>query len=202
MRTNSYTLKPDNISIDIWTRFQKGDSKAFSDIYYAYAQSMYAYGVCFTTDRELVKDCIHEVFVKVYNNRDRLNLENMKFYLIRAMKNELYNAFRNEKDTCQIEEQFATFSPVYSVEDAFIKQEHQMSVNKDVMKMLDSLTPHQKEVIYYRYIEELSIQEIAELMHMNYQSVQNIIQRSITKLRKEFSPALIVLLIPCLFSTN
>lgn len=192
-------LHPDMISIDIWTRFQEGDSKAFSDIYYAYAQSMYAYGVCFTTDRELVKDCIHEVFVKVYNYRDRLNPENMKFYLIRAMKNELYNAFRDEKETCQIEEQFAVFSPVYSVEDAFIKQEHQISVNRDIMKMLNSLTPHQKEAIYYRYIEELSIQEIAELMNMNYQSVQNIIQRSISKLRKEFSPEVIVLLIPDIF---
>lgn len=192
-------LEPEKISAEIWTNFQKGDPRAFSDIYYAFAQSMFSYGVCFTNDRELVKDCIHEVFVKVYNFRQHLHLENMKFYLIRALKNELYNAFRNQKETCSIEESSGTFSPVYSVEDVFIAKEQENSINADVVKMLNSLSPHQKEVIYYRYIKELSIKEIAELMDMNYQSVQNLIQRSISKLRKEYSSKMIFLLFPCIF---
>jgi DNA-directed RNA polymerase specialized sigma24 family protein len=52
---------------------------------------------------------------------------------------------------------------------------------------LESLTPRQKEVIYYRYVEGLDMNDICRMMKMNYQSVQNLIQRSIKKVRTTFS---------------
>ncbi|MBS1320948.1 MAG: RNA polymerase subunit sigma-70, partial [Parabacteroides sp.] len=44
--------------------------------------------------------------------------------------------------------------------------------------------PKQNEVIYYRYVEEMSYDEIGELMHMNNQSVRNLVHRSILKIRE------------------
>ena len=66
----------------------------------------------------------------------------------------------------------------------YIENEEEASLKKEVRLLLNSLTSRQKEVIYYRYMENLSIQEIAGLMDMNYQSVQNLIQRSMEHLRK------------------
>ncbi|MDH6306051.1 RNA polymerase sigma factor (sigma-70 family) [Parabacteroides sp. PF5-5] len=63
------------------------------------------------------------------------------------------------------------------------EQERQDKMNA----ILESLTPRQKEVIYYRYVEGMKIDEICKLMEMNYQSVQNLIQRSIKKVRSTFS---------------
>ena len=37
---------------------------------------------------------------------------------------------------------------------------------------------------YYRYVEEMSYDEIGELMHMNNQSVRNLVHRSILKIRE------------------
>ena len=70
----------------------------------------------------------------------------------------------------------------------------QNELQQTVREALRLLTDRQREIIYYRYIEELSIEEIASLMDMNYQSVQNSIQRSIKKIRESF-PVLIVFVI-------
>lgn len=185
----------EDITLEIWERFQEGDPQAFSHLYKLYAQWMFSYGICFTSDRELVKDCIHEVFVRIYTKRKHLSLGNIKFYMIKSLRNELYNIFRDNRETCNIEEESITFSPVYSVEDMYIENERQAGISEKVVQMLATLTPHQKEVIYYRFIEGLSIKEISVLMDMNYQSVQNLIQRSITKLRKEFAEIILLLLI-------
>lgn len=189
------TAIPSGVTLEIWKKFQEGDQKAFSFLYKLYSQWMFSYGTYFTSDREIVKDCIHEVFVKVYTKRKHLTPDNIKFYMIKALRNELYNIFRDNRETYTIEDKELTFSPVYSVEDIYIENERQASISLKVVEMLATLTPHQKEVIYYRFIEGLSIKEISELMNMNYQSVQNLIQRSITKLRKEFTAIILFLLL-------
>ena len=50
----------------IWNRFLAGDNEAFSEVYQKYVQSLFLYGLQFTSDRELVKDSIHDLFVKLY----------------------------------------------------------------------------------------------------------------------------------------
>lgn len=59
--------------------------------------------------------------------------------------------------------------------------------------MLESLTPRQKEVLYYRYMKNLTYDEIGEIMQMNYQSILNLIQRSIKKLRETFAESKVYL---------
>lgn len=53
---------------------------------------------------------------------------------------------------------------------------------------MNQLTDRQREVIYHRFIEELSMEEIGVLMQMNTQSVQNLIQRSLKKMRESQLP--------------
>ena len=79
----------------VWDRFREGDDTAYSLIYKEYAHVMFSFGMRFTTDRELVKDCIQDIFVKLYSKRQQLNSTgSIKFYLLVAMKNELFNIFR------------------------------------------------------------------------------------------------------------
>ena len=56
------------------------------------AQDMYSYGMLFTTNSELVKDCLHDVFIKIHRNRKKLSqVDNIRLYLLKAMKNYLFN---------------------------------------------------------------------------------------------------------------
>jgi RNA polymerase sigma factor (sigma-70 family) len=171
----------------LWTQFLSGDDKAYTQIYKKYVDKLFSYAMRFTSDRELVKDCIQDVFIKIYSNRSHLNnTDNLKLYLYIALKNTLFNVFDKDKSFYQIDTMEPVFNVEYSVEDRIIADEQEQEQQKKVGRMLDALTPRQKEVIYYRYVEGMEIDMICQLMDMNYQSVQNLIQRSIKKVRSLF----------------
>ena len=171
----------------LWNQFLEGDEKAYLYIYKLYAQDMYSYGMLFTTNSELVKDCLHDVFIKIHRNRKKLSqVDNIRLYLLKAMKNYLFDVFDN--DTIE-----PVFSPEYTIEDKIIRQEELHYQSRKIRQMLESLTPRQKEVLYYRYMKNLTYDEIGEIMQMNYQSILNLIQRSIKKLRETFAESKVYL---------
>ncbi len=174
--------------IILWDNFRNGDKKAYSRIYELYAQEVFSYGMLFSTNHELVQDCLHDVFVKIYCNREKLSaVDNIKLYLFVAMKNQLFDIFCKDKALYHNETVEPVFTLELTVEDEFIYREEQQYLTERIQQMLESLTPRQKEVLYYRYIENLSYEEIEKIMQMNYQSILNLIQRSLKKLRTSFN---------------
>ncbi|MDR0572943.1 MAG: sigma-70 family RNA polymerase sigma factor [Tannerella sp.] len=170
-----------------WNEFRAGDNQAYARIYRTYVKQMLAYGMCFSTDRELVKDCVQNVFMNIYENRSRLkDVDNVKLYLFAALKNHLFNLFEKKKEFSSIESIEPVFSVDYTIENQLEEQENDHDRKEKILKILDILTPRQKEVIYYRYMEEMDFDEIGKIMQMNYQSLHNLIQRSIIKIRKSF----------------
>lgn len=177
-------LKGDVDINNLWERFIGGDDAAYASLYNLYIDDLFAYGMHFTPDRESVKDCIQEVFITLYKDRSKQkNVVNMKCYLFTSLKNELFDLFKKSVEHYQIETIEPVFSVEYSAEDLFMEDETNKYNQAKINEILQSLTPRQHEVIYYRYVEEMSYEEIGLLMHMNYQSVRNLIHRSMQKAR-------------------
>lgn len=170
-----------------WSEFLSGSERAYSWIYKTYIQLLFQYGLRFTTNKELIKDCIQEVFTYIYKNRKQLSSpDNVKVYLFICLKHNLLRALAKEfpHDIPELnKEEFPYFSLEPTAEDIVIEQEQLSIQNERIKEMLSLLTPRQQEIIYYRYIQELSFDEICELMDLNYQSAQNLIHRSLKKLR-------------------
>ena len=178
----------------LWNQFLEGDEKAYLYIYKLYAQDMYSYGMLFTANSELVKDCLHDVFVKIHRNRKKLSqVDNIRLYLLKAMKNYLFDVFDKKKELFHNDTIEPVFSPEYTIEDKIIRQEELHYQSRKNRQMLESLTPRQKEVLYYKYMKNLTYDEIGEIMQMNYQSILNLIQRSIKKLRETFAESKVYL---------
>ena len=178
----------------LWNQFLEGDEKAYLYIYKLYAQDMYSYGMLFTTNSELVKDCLHDVFIKIHRNRKKLSqVDNIRLYLLKAMKNYLFDVFDKKKELFHNDTIEPVFSPEYTIEYKIIRQEELHYQSRKIRQMLESLTPRQKEVLYYRYMKNLTYDEIGEIMQMNYQSILNLIQRSIKKLRETFAESKVYL---------
>lgn len=168
----------------LWKSFVEGDDKAYAELYNLCIDDLFAYGMHFTSNRESVKDCIQEVFISLYKKRTKQkNVSDIKCYLLVSLKNELFDLFEKSIECYQIDTIEPVFNVEYSVEEQFVKMETEQNNIVKVKEILQTLTPRQHEVIYYRYVEELSYGEIGELMHMNYQSVRNLIHRSISKAR-------------------
>jgi hypothetical protein len=81
---------PQPTSIHLWQQYKSGDPKAFSRLYGEYVQVLYAQGLRVTPDAGLVKDCIHDLFVDLWRNRQRIpNPESVSVYLTEALRNGL-----------------------------------------------------------------------------------------------------------------
>lgn len=171
-----------------WRKFLSGDNNAYSRLYNEYVQMLFRYGLRFTSDSELVKDCIQDLFTSLYKNRKRLGPppENIKVYLFVSLKNNLARAIHKQSKYEYIEPEMSSFLLEPTVEDQFIANESDKNRQKLVKKILLSLTARQKEIIYYRYIQEFELKHICSLMNLNYQSAQNLLQRSIKKIRALF----------------
>ncbi len=168
-----------------WQEFVSGNDDSYCWIYTTYAQKLYQYGMCFTTDTELVKDCIQDIFIKLIQNYRSLSpTPNVKGYLIKALRNKLYDTLEKEKPTDDIslyEETFITdeLFPLLSFGDSEADDRVRW-----LMQVFSQLSPHQQEIIYLYYVSELKHEEISEVMGINYQSSKNLLFRSLSSLRK------------------
>lgn len=178
------TLNNDSL---LWSNFLSGDDNAYSCIYEQYVQVLFKYGLHFTSDRDLIKDCIQDVFEKIHKNRNKLNqTDNIKLYLFVILKNTLLNILKREERIQSIDSIDNGADDLEdTIENKLIKEEENSITEQKIKLVYSLLTPRQKEVIYYRFVECLSISEISIIMGMNYQSISNLIQRSIKKVRKD-----------------
>lgn len=184
-----------------WQEFLQGDKDAYSWLYKTYIQLLYSYGLHFTMDGELIKDCIQEVFTKIYKNRKTLILpDNVRLYLLIALKNCLLNALNKQYRYTDLES--IPFILSETVEDEFLSTEASKLQKEEVENILSILTPRQREIMYYRFVEEMDFDQICKIMDLNYNSAHNLIQRALKKVRDNYDSILFYLFILNYFSKN
>lgn len=174
--------------IIIWSSFRDGSDDAYILIYRKYIRDLYFQGLQFTRNKEIIKDCIQDVFTKLYKYRETLgDTDNIQYYLLAAMRNQLLTAMSKEKiyvntDSGNINPEI--LNDERDVEEVLIEREENITLEEKVNLVMSLLTDRQKEAIRYRYIECLRMEEICALMDMNYQSLQNILSRAMKKMRQ------------------
>ena len=183
-RINAMMEQTNNSTDTLLASFQAGNMAAFSQLYDLHINILFNYGLKLTIDRELLKDCIHDIFVKLYTKKDELGtIDNLRSYLFISLKNKLCDELRKRmymSDTAVEEVSVATPT---DVEDDYMEEEQRKNEFSLVRRLLDQLSPRQREALTLYYIEEKKYEDICEIMNMNYQSVRNLMHRGLTKLR-------------------
>lgn len=170
----------------IWSRFLKGDKQVLSLIYLQYSNTLFDYGCRFTVDRDLVKDCIQEVFCSLMKTRNNLSeTDNIRLYLLKSLKRKIIRELKNINNQSRLlTDQDYPFDLRWSenLEDQLRElDEEKKQLLSDAMQ---SLTERQKEAIYLRFNRGLEYEEISFLLNLNYQSSRALIHRAIEKLRE------------------
>ena len=146
--------RDDQEMITLLLAFEEGDATAFSKLYDLNVNLLFSYGCKLTTDRELLKDCIHDVFVKMYTKKEELkHVENFKSYLFISLRNRLCDEVRKRLyvSDAKVEE----LNPVSceDVENNYLEREREHVNNKLVKHLLAQLSPRQREALILYYIE-------------------------------------------------
>ena len=182
----------------LWLSFKKGNDLAFSILYNKYVQRLYSYGMHSCRDKDLVLDCLQELFTLLWDRREKLSeVTCVNYYLFKSFRRLLMNRLTvgrkflislSDRDSYGFD-----FSP--SQEDTLIEEEWETERNKKVRNSLHSLTKRQREAIYLKFFNQLSYHEVAAIMDLHVDSVYNLISKSIDLLRKKLKGDAVFLMV-------
>jgi RNA polymerase sigma factor (sigma-70 family) len=172
--------------LSLWKAFRSGNEKALIIIFDRFTRPLFNYGYKILGERDLVKDCIQELFIEIWQKRERLgDTDSIKLYLYKSLRRKLLRAkAKSEKRF------FGSLWPEYNKEvcpsPEFLMISEQVSLEKKetVMILLDKLTKRQREAIFLRYFEELDFGQIAAVMEITRQAVYNLIHHALSEMKK------------------
>lgn len=174
--------------MQLWRSFRSGDMNAFGALYHHHYRLLYNYGYTIFADKDIVKDCLQELFLELWERRGHLSeVSHIKYYLLVAFRRKIIH-FLKKKDrlnTIPLPEQTEDFQP--SLEDQLIEHERQFIFSGQFKKAFDQLPFRRKEAIYLRYYQELSYSQITAVMEIQYQTVRDLISKGIKMLKEQLS---------------
>lgn len=170
---------------EIWSNFRAGDKAAFESVYKLCIDDMFAYGLKLNSNKELVQDCLQQVFIDIYERRNNISQPtDIKFYFLKALKHSIYKKQKKENKKTHFEDiANLEFNTEYNFEDKRILSEIDAKKKQLIEKAVDSLSNKQREIMYLRFTVGLAYNEISEIVLIDSNSVRKQVYRAIKKLR-------------------
>jgi RNA polymerase sigma factor (sigma-70 family) len=171
----------------LWNEDRSGNAEAFGALIRVHYQDLFHYGTRFTKDEELVKDCLQDLFLELWINRETISETSfVKYYLLKALRRKLNRKIGRSRYTGSWEELHfeSLFNGAPSVETSIIREEGMVELARKMRQALTGLSKRQQEVIYLRFYVDADIEDIAEIMSVNRQSVYNLLHDALKKLKK------------------
>jgi len=168
----------------LWRSFKQGDWDAYSRLYDSYFGLLNNYGYKFTRDTELIEDAVHDLFVRLWTSRERLsNPLSVKNYLFKSMRNILLRKMKREEKFTDIDGQEYPLSFSISYGSETIKRIEDRELQAKIRTFIDTLPPRQQEIIYLRFYEGLSYEEIADIMSISVNSAYKLLYKALDNLQ-------------------
>ncbi len=170
----------------VWRRLLAGNVVAFESIMASHFRLLFVYGLKFSNDEEFVKDKIQDLFLYIWEKRQNLKSDiPVKPYLMASLRRMMH---RSQNTTLvynpSLENHPTLFDVKFSVEKEYIRREMTRLMSQRLKNTLEKLPPRQKEVIYLKFFQELTRDQIATVMNISPQTVSNLLQIAMKQLRK------------------
>lgn len=119
--------------------------------------------------------------------------------MLRALRNQLIDTYKLKRNYSEVLTGEITDELPYkikiTVEDEMIAAEERAEVSQKVDEILSVLTERQREIIYLRYMQECSYEEIAEIMQISVPACRKLLYRTLLKLKHNNTLVLFYLLL-------
>ena len=179
--TSPYHQECDEV---IWNALKNNNKEAFAVIYYRFFDSLLHRGLQISSDRELVKDCIHDLFLEIWINKIKLATPfSVKSYLIVSLRRKIVRKLK-KIHSLQTEMYWLRQEYVNSKEDQIISEQLMHDQQFMIIRAVNSLTKRQKEAIQLKFYSNLRYEEIAGKMRISTDSAYNLVTKAIINLQK------------------
>lgn len=185
----------DNIENRLTKLALKGDQRAFAEIVELYKDKIYHLAYRMLSNRYEAEDIVQETFLRVYRNLDRYD-QNQKFstWIYRIATNLCIDRLRKKKPTYSLDaemndqEGMDGYSMIPS-DNRTPESEALLSETQQIIyQAIDSLPAKYKSVMILRYLQDLSLQEISDVLGMPVTTIKTRVHRGREFLRKKLEP--------------
>jgi len=170
----------------LWEEFKKGEKQALSHIYFSHVERLFRYGKKFSSDNDLIKDTIQDLFFDLIRNKSNLGCtDHIYFYLVKSFRRRLFKNMESirKRENRLGNGEFPEANITYSIEYELINKEELTTKEKLIQKGLSELSPKQREILYYRYTCDFEYEQICELMSIKYDSARKMVFRALQSLK-------------------
>jgi RNA polymerase sigma-70 factor (ECF subfamily) len=169
-----------------------GDRRAFAELVDLYKEKLYRLAYRYVGNRQEAEDIVQETFLRLYKNLDRFD-ETLKFstWIYRIATNLCIDRLRKRKASYSLD---ADIGDGESADGYSMLPSNEMSPENQVLlsesqelirKAIDTLPEKYKSVIILRYLQDLSLQEIGDVLHMPVTTVKTRVHRGREYLRRK-----------------
>ncbi len=169
---------------DCWKSFIEGNREALGLLFRRHYSDLYRYGNKICADIAILEDCIQELFIELWQSKNPPPSISVKAYLLKAIKYKLLKALHKRSNTL-LQANMPESSHFEISYETFIidKQEHAEKTAR-VINALEQLSARQKEIIYLKFYQNLSYEEVSDIMNINYQVARNLLSQAIKTMKK------------------
>lgn len=177
---------------DIIEKCQQGDLNEFGKLYNFYVQKIYQFIYFKTHQKEVAEDLTSTTFMKALQGIRKFDAQKASFktWIYHIARNTVIDHYRSDHPTKDLEDAW----DLKDKTDIPLTTDQEMKL-KAVQKYLKTLKSEQREIILLRVWGGHNFEEISEIMGKTEAACKMTFKRSIDKLREDFAPFLILLLL-------
>jgi len=165
-------------------RVAQGDSTAFRALYDALGSRVYNTALGFTKHPQEAEDIAQEVFVKVFRSAGKFNGQSavMTWVYRITVNTALSHLERRQKRAGIGVHEDAPDPPDFDHPGVLLENKE---LARYLFRVIDTLSDNQKTAFILSYVEELSRQEVADIMELSLKAVESLLMRAKKNLRKK-----------------
>lgn len=171
------------IDASLLSQLREGDTHAFTVLFNRYWKFLYAVAYRRVQDEELAQDIVQEVFMQVWDKREKLSIESayVEYYLLKAVKNRIINHYTSLRVKTDVLER------VMGRMENMVEETYQPSRYLELERFLDEQVeqlPHTMRAVFLMRSDNHSIGAIARKLNIAEQTVKNNLTEASHRLRK------------------
>lgn len=170
-----------------WDLMRLGDKQALFELYNNMYFHLIRFGLKINADDELVKDCVNQVFLNLWDKRTRLpQVENVNSYIMTSLRRCMLDQlnYLNRTNIALNQMLAEETHNELSYEEIMINLQHDEDLKRKLTFAIRQLTPRQMELIQLKFFEGLSYDQIAERSSQSVKTAYNTIYDAIKSLRR------------------
>lgn len=165
-----------------------GDEEAFGKLYDKYVNDIYRFVVMRVRSSQEAQDLASETFLKAwqYVSTQKKQIDDFRALLYRIARNLVIDHYRSSKNESQGFEEGQLENIIDTSPSLQASAEHKDDMAL-VFKVIGQLSKDDSDVIILRYIEDLSIKEIAEIQGKKSGTVRVALHRAVKRVKELIS---------------